>query len=152
MFSEYFNIGITYLNSLPNGATVKGNKFKTFDNGRQEHTNFRKNSCYKEHSPYFENTVYVMQNYTRLMERFHWSISVHRFRIVTRPAGPKNQNHCSSFMMKQVRILRYLSLKVTRSLWQSQEPIIVPCGSFTVQEKDIVSQYNQDILLATRSV
>ena len=34
----------------------------------------------------------------------------------TRPAGPKNQNYCPSFMMKQVRILQYLSVKVTRSL------------------------------------
>ena len=67
--------------------------------------------------------------------------------LKTRPAGPKNQNHCPSYMMKQVRILQYLSVNVTRSLWQSQVPIIVPCGSFPVQEKDIVSQSNQDILL-----
>ena len=53
--------------------------------------------------------------------------------LKTRPAGPKNQNYCPSFSQNFTIFIR-------------------KSDQVSVQEKDIVSQNNQDILLAAWSI
>ena len=52
--------------------TKIANNLKTYNNGRQAHTNFENPSGYKVHSLYILNmlnTVYVMQKQTTVIER-----------------------------------------------------------------------------------